>query len=148
MQAVIIFSLSFVLTVLIGSLFLPETPRAASPTRAPVSTRAPTLDFLPGLPSLTGRTDTDSKDYERASQLVRNGQYRAAENIYLQILTRDPQDSRAMQGLVTLQRLLTNQDPQKLSAQAEAYRQANAKGRGGEEQYSPPQHARVDGRKP
>src|SRR5690348_11391933 len=108
MQAVVIFSLSFVLTVLIGSLFLPDTPRSASPTRAPVSTPVPTLDFLPGLPSLAAGAGNATQDYERASQLARNGQYRAAENIYLQILTRDPQDSRAMQGLVTLQRLLTN----------------------------------------
>src|SRR5262245_64240915 len=99
MRAAVAFSLSFVLAVIVGSLLLPDTPQKTSPKRPAVSATMPALDFLPGLPALvTSPLDDVSKEHEKAWQLVRSGQYRAAEGAYLRILTRHPQDSPAMQA--------------------------------------------------
>jgi hypothetical protein len=137
MRSIVAFSLSFVLAVTVGSLLLPETPRKASQTRPPASPVSPTLDFLPGLPALvTSHLDDAVKQHERAWGLLRAGQYSAAQNAYLQILIRNPQDLRAMQGLVTVQRLLTNQNPQKLYARVQAYRRSIATGQRADGQYA------------
>ncbi|HET9001820.1 MAG TPA: tetratricopeptide repeat protein, partial [bacterium] len=139
MRAIVAFLLSFVLAVTIGSLILPDNTPKIKPKRlvgtAPVP---PTLDFLPGLPSLiVPRLDDASKRYEKAWRLLKAGKYRAAEGAYLQILIRNPQDQKAVQGLVMLQRLLANQDPKRLQEQAEGYRRTIALGQVTEEQYSP-----------
>jgi hypothetical protein len=139
MRAGVAFLLSFVIAVTIGSLILPDnTPKIRQKPLAGSVPLPPSFDFLPGLPSLiVPRLDDASKRYEQAWQLLKAGKYGAAESVYLQILIRNPQDQKAMQGLVMLQRLLANQDPEKLLEQAEAYRGAIAKGQTTDEQYSP-----------
>src|SRR5712692_8171775 len=105
MRAVVAFLFSFVLAVTIGALILPDnTPKIKPKPLAGAAPVAPSLDLLPGLPSLiVPRLDDASKRYEEAWRLAKAGRYRAAESVYLQILTRNPQDQKAAQGLVMLQ---------------------------------------------
>jgi hypothetical protein len=98
----------------------------------------PILDFLPSVPSIAvPRIGDNSKQYEEAWRLLKAGQWRPAETAYLQIVMRAPRDRKAMEGLVTLQRLLADQNPARLQEQAETYRRAIAEGGATEGLYTP-----------
>jgi hypothetical protein len=139
MRALVAFLISFALVGTVGTLILPSPGPRAKP-KPPTGSAAvkPTLEFLPGLPSLAvPRIDDTSKRYEEAWRLLKAGQWHTAERAYLQIVTHSPQDHKAIRGLVTLQRLLANQNPKRLQEQAEAYRRAIAEGRTVDDQYTP-----------
>lgn len=144
MRAIVAFILSFVVTMTVGTIVFPAgppdprtRPPSARPLKHPVPV-TPGLDFLPQLPSLaTPRTDDASTEYKDAWRLLKAGYYRGAERVYLDILDRRPQDPKAMQALVTLQRILASEDPKKLREQAQAYRQASGTRRVAEETYGP-----------
>lgn len=108
---------------IVATLFLTR-PAVMTPhheRRAPGLTAEPRTQEPPGLPSLPGPAGVK---YETADRLASQGQWRAAQDEYLKILLMNPGDSRAMQGLVTTQRRITNDDPATLRARAEAYRRA------------------------
>jgi hypothetical protein len=139
MRIFVAFLLSFALVGTVGALVLPD-PRPRAKLRPPAGSVPvePVLNFLPGVPSfVVPRSEDTSKGYKEAWRLLKAGQWRAAEGAYLQIAIRTPQDRKAMQGLVTLQRLLTNQNPKRLQEQAEAYRRAIAEGRTTEGRHTP-----------
>ena len=119
-------------------------PVGREPARLPLrskpearSAAAPSLDFIPALPSFTvPPLDDLPKQYSQAWQLLRSSRYRAAERSYLQILMRNPKDQKAMHGLVAVQRFLANQDRQTLKRQAQRYRLAVADRRLPEGRYA------------
>lgn len=139
MRALAAFLISFVLVGTVGILIMPSPgPRTKPKPPTGSALVRPTLEFLPGLPSLAvPRIDDTSKRYEEAGRLLKAGEWRTAERAYLQIVIRSPQDYKAMQGLITLQRLLANQNPNRLQEQAKAYRRAIAEGWTMEDQYTP-----------
>jgi hypothetical protein len=117
---------------------LPDAGPKAKQGRAPLVPVAPSLDVFPALPSLVGpRPDDVPKQHKEAWLSLRAGRYDAAERGYLGILNRHPNDEKAAQGLVMVQRLLANQDREALQGQARRYRRAIAEGRVLDERYTP-----------
>jgi hypothetical protein len=139
MRVLAAFLLSFVLVGTVGALILPSpSPRAKPKSPAGSVPVKPILDFLPDVPSfVVPRREDTSKGYAEAWRLLKAGEWRTAEGAYLDIVIRTPQDRKAMQGLVTLQRLLASQNPKRLQEQAEAYRRAIAEGRTAEGRHTP-----------
>src|ERR1700736_6626414 len=136
MRALVAFLLSFVLVGPVGEWILPS-PRAKPKAQAGSARMRPILDFLPSVPSIAvPRIGDNSKQYEDAWRLLKAGRWHSAETAYLQIVMRAPRDRKAMEGLVTLQRLLANQDPTRLREQAETYRRAIAEGETIEGRYT------------
>src|ERR1700736_490934 len=100
MRVLVAFLLSFVLVGTAGTLILPSPgPRAKLKPPTGTALVEPTLEFLPGLPSLAVPRidDTSKRYYEEAWRLLKPGQWRTAERAYLQIVIRSPQDQKAMQ---------------------------------------------------
>jgi hypothetical protein len=123
MRAAAAFVLTFILALAAGILISPHQARRQARDALLTAQEGSPLDFVPGIPSVLvpeGSGDADS--YNAALGLVRTGRYREAERRYLQMLVRDLRARRAMQGLVTLRRLLANQDPRELDRQAAAPR--------------------------
>jgi len=131
MRVLVAFLVSFVLVGTVGALILPApSPRAKTKPPTAAAPVKPILDFLPGVPSFTVTHGEDTaKEYAEAWRLLKAGRWRTAERAYLQMLMHNPQDQKAMWGLVALQRFLANQNPERLQEQAEAYRRAIAEGR-------------------
>jgi hypothetical protein len=94
------------------------TPRAVEP---------------PQMPSLPG---PERDKYEAAERMVAEGNWRGAQDAYLKILLVNPDDVRAMQGLIAVQRRIAGEDAAALRHRADAYRRALGTGAETPEHYT------------
>jgi hypothetical protein len=137
-RVLLAFLTSFVLSIGVAALVLPDTASRASRRgmahRYRSSPAPAPLDLLPGLPSVIPPGVGDAaRRQENAWRLLKAGRYAETESAYLEILTGDPDDRQAMQALVALERLLAGQDAGALERRAAAYRREIAAGPAAEE---------------
>src|SRR5262249_11055762 len=103
-----------------GELIGPHHERAL-----PRASTTPRAVEPPQLPSLPG---PNLGKYDAAERMVAQGNWRGAQDEYLKILMRNPDDTRAMQGLVMVQRRSARDDAAALRQRAEAFRRAAGTG--------------------
>lgn len=96
------------------------------------SGRAGTLSSSPA----SGRPGTLPAQYARAWELLNAGHPREAQDAFLAILSSDPEDPHAMQGLVAVRRAM-GPNPTELRRQAGAYRDAVRRGADMGDHYTP-----------
>ena len=104
----------------VASLFFTRAGIVPHHERAvPRPPRMPQVAEPPGIPSLPG---PPGGRYDAAERMAAQGQLRAAQDEYLRILLMNPNDTRAMQGLIAVERRTANDDAAVLRHRAEAYR--------------------------
>jgi cell division septation protein DedD len=136
MQKFFVPALSFLLgvavAIIIALALVIYGSSLAERQRSQIRTQAPAPPASLGIVS----SSTASGQYARAWELLIAGHPREAQDAFLEILSSDPQDRHAMQGLVAVRRAMVP-DPSELRRQAEAYRDAVRRGADLGDHYTP-----------